>query len=63
MENHPQVVDTCPGHGPQLIAQNRSSTSFGPEPPPSLNEVIFNRIILNKRMPEYVSLLFELFFS
>ena len=32
-QNHPQVVGTCPGHGPQPIAQNILSKSFGPEPP------------------------------
>ena len=33
IQNNPQVVGKCPGHYPQLIAQNRSSKSFGPEPP------------------------------
>ena len=32
--SNPQVVGTCPGHGPQPIAQNRLFKSFGPEPPP-----------------------------
>ena len=31
-QNYPQVVGTCPAHRPQLIAKNRSSRSFGPEP-------------------------------
>ena len=35
-QNNPQVVGTCPGHGPQPIAQNRVSKSFGPEPPPAI---------------------------
>ena len=33
-QNHSQFVGTCPGHGPQLLAQKQSSESFGPEPPP-----------------------------
>ena len=32
-QNHPQVVGTCPGHVPLLIAQNLLSKRFGPEPP------------------------------
>ena len=29
-QNDPQVVGTCPGHGPQPVAQNRISKSLGP---------------------------------
>ena len=36
-QHHPQVVGACPGHDPHFIAQNRSSKSFGPEPPSPLN--------------------------
>ena len=37
-KNHPQVVGTCPGHGPQLVAQDRLSKNCEPEPPPPLNK-------------------------
>ena len=33
IQNHPQVVRTCPGHGPQRMAQNRLPKRFWPEPP------------------------------
>ena len=32
-QNHPQVVDTCPGHHPQPIAQNRFFKIERPGPP------------------------------
>ena len=35
-QNHHQVDGISPGHGPQLIAQNRISKSFRPEPPTPL---------------------------
>ena len=37
--NPSQVVGTCPGHAQLIvIAQNRSSKSFGPEPLPRLRK-------------------------
>ena len=38
-QNHPRVVGSCPRHGPQLIAQNQLSKSFGPDEHPDLYKI------------------------